>query len=497
MHPDAQAAGPQKREASVATYVKKWGIEVEAKAVRPGIWRRREGGYLARVQATHPQTGKPLSRIKTLPTVADAVAWQVDARREIAALGEEKPRRQIRFTAYAVSLIEVKQARGEINSQATLDVWASAIERHIHPVFGEMFIDKIRSCDVRDWFNGLAKRVEAGEFKPRTVNHLLALVKLILSGAVADELIDKNPAETIRALPTTRQRVYTREQPNSLTPAELPALWTFLESKKPHWFALIALGNCYGLRPSSLRPLRWRGPCPDAVWEPAGPWAPPLAATEAELAAIQALPEPERPVPMLLIRRSHTRGEIVMDSTKNAEDLELPLDPAILELLRWHVAHYAREGSDLLFPGRDGSYLSRNAIAYWFAVCEARLRHVEGCPEAIHRPPKKGEPKRVPVCAGCTAFGKHITPRAMRRSFYNLTARTAAQDAMIRSISGHRTPGMADRYRSQSLPGQRALMGEVVSLAKVRSERSAHSETGSERPDGAERCAGAQRRGKR
>lgn len=426
-----QARSP--REATMAEYVKKWGIEVERKPVKPGIWRRRSGGYLARVQTIHPQTGRPVSRIRTLATLQGALTWQVDERRAIAALGEAKPQRRIRFTDYAVSLLEAKQARGEVNSQATIDVTASAIERHLHPTFGAMWIDKIRACDVRDWLDRIART----GLRPRTVNHYLCILKGILNAAVAEELIDKSPAEHVKQLPTERHRTYTKEQPNSLTVGEMPNLWGFLVEKHPRWYALIALGMCYGLRPSSLRPLRFRGPSSDIKWEGG----------------------------TLLIRQSHSRGQVIMDSTKTGEDLELPLDSEILDLLRWHVDRYAQEGSDLLFPGRKGRFMSRNTIAYWFAVCEARLRHGDDCPDATHR---QGQ---TPACSGCVDFAKHITPRAMRRSFYNLTARTAAQDAMIRSISGHRTPGMADRYRSQLMDGQRLLMAEVVDLAQVRSER--------------------------
>jgi integrase len=440
MQPDAQARLPG--EAGMREYVLKSGIEVEPVAVRPSIWRRKTGGYLARVQALHPQTSKPVSRIKTLPTLGEALSWQVDERRAIASLGEEKPRQRMRFCEYVAGLLESKTARGEINSQATRETWASNYAVHLHPFFGQMFLDKIRRADVAEWFKGYVDRVGKGDMSPRTVNGLLGLLKAIFSDATEEQLIDESPAVGVRQLPTNRHRTYTREQPNSLAVGEMPELWAFLAEKKPRWYALIALGMCYGLRPSSLRPLRWRGPSSDIKWDEG----------------------------ILLIRQSHSRGQVVMDSTKTGEDLELPLDPEILDLLRWHVELYARDGSDLLFPGHKG-FMSRNTIAYWFKVCEAKMRHAEWCPEARVQMPKKGEPRRKPSCTGCTEFGKHITPRAMRRSFYNLTARTAAQDAMIRSISGHKTPGMADRYRSQLMDGQAALMAEIIPIAQLRREK--------------------------
>jgi len=65
-------------------------------------------------------------------------------------------------------------------------------------------------------------------------------------------------------------------------------------------------------------------------------------------------------------------------------------------------------------------------------------------------------------------LGKKITPRAMRRTFQNL-ARQAAVDGLVqRSICGHLTEQMTERYSSVAQAEVEAALGKVVSLAGYR-----------------------------
>ncbi len=77
----------------------------------------------------------------------------------------------------------------------------------------------------------------------------------------------------------------------------------------PQHFAMTALGLATGLRPSSLRPLRRAGSTPDVLWNDG----------------------------MLLVRRSHTIDEEVMDSTKTKRRQRRSLPTELIDILRWHV----------------------------------------------------------------------------------------------------------------------------------------------------------------
>jgi hypothetical protein len=96
-----------------------------------------------------------------------------------------------------------------------------------------------------------------------------------------------------------RHRVYTHEEPNSLTPAEAAMWLSAFKDKFPRFYAMTFLGLVLGQRPSTLRPLRRRGPTPDL-----------------DLANR-----------VLLVRRSHTVANEVMDSTKTAKDQNIKLPP--------------------------------------------------------------------------------------------------------------------------------------------------------------------------
>src|SRR5262245_22218689 len=91
----------------MATWVKRWRYEMEAKSTRPGIWKLKGGGYLIRARLTDPRTGKEYQRTTVLRgerlSIRDAVRVQdqlrSDTREQI-----EAPRSMPLWSAYAASL---------------------------------------------------------------------------------------------------------------------------------------------------------------------------------------------------------------------------------------------------------------------------------------------------------------------------------------------------------------------------------------------------------
>ena len=95
--------------------------------------------------------------------------------------------------------------------------------------------------------------------------------------------------------------------------------------------------------------------------------------------------------------------------------------------------------SDLLFPSETGGFRS---------------------PSVLDKPFKD-------VCKHLS-LGKKVTPKAMRRTFQDL-ARVAAVDGLVqRSICGHLTEEMTERYSSVAQAEVQAALGKVVSLAGYR-----------------------------
>ncbi len=117
-----------------------------------------------------------------------------------------------------------------------------------------------------------------------------------------------------------------------------------MREKFSQHFAMAFTGFATGLRPSSLRPLRRIGLTPDVLWEQG----------------------------KLLVRRSHTRGDVEMIGTKTGGDDQISVPPELIAVLRWHVETQLRPGpqreSELLFPSEVGGYRSPRSLDKPFAT---------------------------------------------------------------------------------------------------------------------------------
>ena len=207
---------------------------------------------------------------------------------------------------------------------------------------------------------------------------------------------------------------YTEEQPNSLLAEEVPVFLAVMRELHPQHFAFVALGFGTGLRPSSLRPLRREGETPDILWEEG----------------------------VLLVRRSHTRKQEVMPTTKTKRHQRLALPEEMMDILRWHVAQLPwgpQQESELLFPSKTGGCRSESVLYKPFMdVCD-KLR-----------------------------LKKKVTPRAMRRTFQDLARAAEVKDVVTRAISGHVTEVMQRHYSTVNPEEVRKGIANVVSLAQVR-----------------------------
>jgi hypothetical protein len=257
----------------------------------------------------------------------------------------------------------------------------------------------------------MARRVKDGEYSPNTANTDLSVLKVILRHAKLDFELPENPARDVPAFDSSQHRTYTREEPNSLKSFELREFLAGMRENFPQHFAMVFAGFCTGLRPSTLRPLRRAGATPDVLWD-------------------------ER---VLLVRQSHTRGEVTMVGTKTGVDLEITVPEELLEVLRWHVATQletdAQKESELLFPSETGGFRARTVLEKPFAAVTKAL-----------------------------GLRKRITPRAMRRTFQDLCREARVADVVTRSICGHATEAMQRRYSTVSGIEQADGLARVIRL---------------------------------
>jgi hypothetical protein len=133
---------------------------------------------------------------------------------------------------------------------------------------------------------------------------------------------------------------------------------------------------------------------------------------------------------LLLVRRSQTRGDEVMEATKTGQRQVIVLPANLVEVLRWHVDHLpegAMTESDLLFPARrsraagassePAGFRSRSCLDKPFADVARRI-----------------------------GLGYRVSPKAMRRTFQDLARAANVHDLVTRAISGHATATMQRHY---------------------------------------------------
>lgn len=417
-------------------YVNRWGYTISEKPSLPGVWRRKEGGFLVRGRATDPRTRKQREIMRALDGDDPAAAHR-QLQELLAAV--RKPLAQttaskVLFADYAVSLLARKIQRGDIKSAKTRRLWGDVLEQHLIPFFGTLAVDEMRRADIQRWLDEATAKMRrpteervlvpgaspkrrplVARAAPRTINIRLAILRVIVNSFVEEHDLERNPMRGIRLLDTSEHPTYTDEEPNSLTVQEARAFLAKMRALFPQHFAMTALGFATGLRPSTLRPLRREGPQADVLWEDS----------------------------VLLVRRSQTLGDEVMNTTKTHKRQRIALPKDLIDILRWHVDTLPDEGpmreSDLLFPSDVGGFRAPSALDKPFAAVRKAL-----------------------------GLRKRVTPRAMRRTFQDLARAAAVGDLVTRSISGHATEEMQRHYSTVGETEQRDGLARVVSLAGFR-----------------------------
>ena len=128
-----------------------------------------------------------------------------------------------------------------------------------------------------------------------------------------------------------------------------------------------------------------------------------------------------------------------MRTTKQKRRYTIDLPPEAIEVLRWHVATQLitpeQEDSDLLFPSITGGFRTQKVLNAPMAEVAAEI-----------------------------GIQKHITQKALRRTFNDLARAAQVNDLVTRSISGHLTDQMQRHYSTVNPTEQRAALAKVIRL---------------------------------
>jgi integrase len=415
-------------------WITMWNTQVAPKASAPGVWRRKEGGFLVRGRVNDPKTGRRKQVVKVLPDLREPEEAKLWLKSELSRIkegvGPASTAEPVRFANFAASLLATKIERREICSSKTEEKWISTL-RHLFGLkddegtidpgvygLGDIFVNRMTRDDVERWRDSFQSRIRAKEYAPTTINGWLSILRVITGQMKRIYGLRFDPCEDVENVSIKGHRTYTFEQPNSLDLEELSRWLEIAWARYPQHFAVILLGSMTGLRPSSLYALRRRGPESDIKWNEG----------------------------LLLVRRSRGVGQRVMDMTKTAHDQVIKLPDFVLEVLRWHVDKqlFTREmeDSDLLFPSEAGRYRSNSALTKPFDCIAKEM--------------------------GLT---KRITPRSMRRTFQDAMRDAQVANVIVRSISGHLTEQMQQRYSTAKGSEQEQAIAKVVELTGLRDKR--------------------------
>ncbi len=388
--------------------------------VMKGVWKHRDSkGHVVRGEAKDPRTGKVKEIFKVLPeaTKLEAALYlekELDKIRAGAAPGT--PTSKIRFAKFAQQLFDERVTDGTIKSASTREHWSGVLTKRLFKApFASMYVDQIRRADIEDWKNKvISPMIAKGTISPYTGNDWLKFMRTITTAYVGRYELDRNPMDGISNFDCRGRRSFTVEQPNSLLPEELGRFLTELRVRYPQHYAYSFLGFITGLRPSSMRPLRRDHDIQGGA---------------------------------LIIRRSQTRGDEVMDLTKTDKDQRIGLPPEIMEVLQWHVKEvltFKQKATGLLFPSRYPQprkdkpahpYMSRSSLT-------------------------------IPFEAVCKAIGldKRITAKGMRRTAVDLQRLALLDKKMRMVISGHVTEAAQQLYETVPVVESRAAVAKVIDL---------------------------------
>lgn len=395
-----------------------------AKTRLPGVWRIKEGGFLVRTRVKNPYTGRMREIRRILPEVDPhaALQWLEQERERVQSEFLTGARQRQRFCDYAICVLEAKVAKGDLTTEDSQLRWKHTLEHLIGGTFhedgklavlgfGELFVDEIRASHIEAWKTGIGKLIRAGRYSPNTVNSWLSVLRVVMKEGKRDFDLPGLATEGVKNFDTRSHVTYTEEEPNSLTPADVPRFLSVLRTEFPQHYAMAYLGFATGLRPSSLRPLRRCGQTPDVLWEEQ----------------------------RLLVRRSQTSGKVVRETTKQGIRYSIELPDGVLEVLRWHVRTQLetdeQRESELLFPALDGSFRARSVLTKPFARASRAI-----------------------------GLSYEFTARGMRRTFNDLARAADVDDLVTRSISGHLTERMQHHYSTVRRDEQRLGMSKVVGL---------------------------------
>jgi integrase len=386
------------------------------KTHEPGVYRIGKDLFRVRAKWKDPKTGKPKEIDQTVEARSPKAAARIrdELVRTKLAAADVPSAAPIRLGAYATNWLDAKRPELEIS---TAERYLAALDHHILPQLGDIFVGKLSREDVKRWRNALAEhgnRRTGGGLSAPAINVHLRVLRTVLADAVRDGRITRNVASDVPPLPETKR---TEATSNRLRADELERVIAHLRANEPAWYAYFLTASLTGARFGEVSALRW-----DDV--------------DHEHGLIQirrAVKKGRDPKTGEWIRR--------IGSTKTGEEREVAMPPelsAVLRELRRRMVEDQAPGlaSGYCFPSpRAGELL-------WSSVAGKVIRRALKAAE-VHR---------------------RVTVHGLRRTFTNLVSQSARPE-VVRSLTGHSDEEMRQHYTfAEREEKQAAAAGLVASI---------------------------------
>lgn len=250
----------------------------------------------------------------------------------VEALAGDVVRRQ-KIGEYAQSWIKLRLPGLD---RSTSERYAEALDNHLLPAFGELFVDALRADDIQRWVNGSL----ADGYAVATVRGWLRVLKVMMRD---NRLFSRECLESRITFPQKRRDEDEDDEPNSLTREELSKFLDAMSELYPQHYALVATLAFTGLRFSHASALKW-----DDIDEDAG---------------------------IIRVRRKQVRGTVGPVSKHKRAPRQYPLPDALATILRAHRRRLMANqepgfASGWCFPSKNGELRFPSSLKKAFTACK-------------------------------------------------------------------------------------------------------------------------------
>lgn len=389
----------------------------------PGVIRISDTTFRVRGRVKNPKTGASTDLDKIIEADDPDQAYQ----RKIELLANiDHPRAQVQerptLQSYATSWLASKLPSLKRSTRA---LYATILDNYVLPVklsgskFGDYYVDAITLEDLVEWRDvQLTLETKYGKrASPASVNGRIRVLKQILSNAVIDLRLERDPTLRLESVREGKKRK------NSLSAEELHRFLEAAKQHTPQWYPFFYTLAFTGLRFGEITNLRWR--------------------------------DIDEKANCIVCETAQWKGH--EDETKTGEDRYPPLFPELLTVLRDHRATQLEARKEKA---------QREKVTQWDALTigdDELIFPGERSGKHMHNTSPR---KPLAVCLEYAGIDRRFTVHGSRHTFNNLLRRSTNDLTLVRSMMGHAEGdgSITDRYSDVGAPEKRAAVTGLVLL---------------------------------